>query len=683
MSRWDDLTKDAPLGDEQVEKAACVLLAELTLEEKLACLSGERATLRGLVADARRYNAKPVVAGHVPRLGIPGIRFSDGPRGVVMGSSTAFPVAIARGATFDPDLEREVGDAIGVEARAQGANFFGGVCINVLRHPAWGRSQETYGEDSHLLGEMGAALIEGSQRHLMACAKHFALNSIENSRFFVDVSVDEATLHDVYLPHFRRCVDAGVASIMSAYNKVNGEWCGHHRTLLRDVLKGRWGFRGFVMSDFVFGVRSGPEALDGGQDLEMPYRFRFRSLPRAVRSGRISEARIDESMIRLLRQQLRFANVGQPERYDAGAVACESHRALARRVSDRACVLLQNEPAGASSRPLLPLGNAGWRRVALIGRLASLPVTGDHGSSWVRPPSVVTIAEGMSEIGAAHGVEIVPCVTSDLAAAGRAAAAAEVAVVAVGYTHRDEGEYLGWSGGDRRSLRLRARDERLIETVCAANPRTVVVLVGGGPIVCEPWRRRVPAVLMAWYPGMEGGRSVARILFGDVNPGGRLPCTWARSGAQLPPFRRWALRAHYGPLFGYRWMAAEKLSPTWWFGHGLGYTPMRYGTARRTGGGVTCAVTNTGERAGDEVVQLYVDVALGADPRPLQALCGFRRVEIAAGDTAEVTIRPDPWLLESAAAEGPVRLRVGPSANPDGLLDLGMGHRVVSHRVAV
>lgn len=671
MTRWDDLTGSAPLDAGQVERAASALLAALTLDEKLACVAGESPTVHGLLADARRYNARPVVAGHVPRLGIPGIRFSDGPRGVVMGASTAFPVSIARGATFDADLEREVGDVIGVEARAQGANLFGGVCVNVLRHPAWGRSQETYGEDPYLLGEMGAALIEGSQRHVMACAKHFALNSIENSRFFVDVSVDDATLHDVYLPHFRRCVDAGVASIMSAYNKVNGQWCGHHQALLGDVLKRQWGFDGFVMSDFVLGVRSGPDALDGGQDLEMPYRFRFRSLARALRRRRITEARIDESVLRLLRQQLRFANVGRPESYHEGAVACDAHRRLARRVSDRACVLLQNEPCAPAGRPILPLVVPACRRAALIGRLASLPVTGDRGSSRVYPPGVVTLAEGIAEAGAAHGVEVAVYGAADLAAAARAAAAADVAVVVVGYTHRDEGEYLGWSGGDRRSLRLRPRDERLIETVSAANPRTVVVLVGGGAIVCEPWRRRAPAILMAWYPGMEGGRSVAGILFGDVNPSGRLPCTWARSGSQLPAFRRWARRAYYGPLFGYRWMVAEKHAPSWWFGHGIGYSPFRYGAARSTADAdIVCEVTNTGNRAGDEVVQVYVDVALGSDPRPIPALCGFQRVSIAAGATAEVTIRPDPRLLEKAEAAGPVRLRVGPCAASSALRDV-------------
>lgn len=670
MDRWHALVGEAPLDTEGVERAAATLLTEMTLDEKLGCLSGDRPTLSGLLEDARRYNARPIVAGCVPRLGIPGVRFTDGPRGIVMGASTAFPVPMARGATFDPDLERRVGDVIGVEARAQGANLFGGVCINALRHPAWGRAQETYGEDSHLLGEMGVALIEGSQRHVMACVKHFALNSMENSRFIVDVTVDEDTLHDVYLPHFRRCVGAGVASVMSAYNRVNGQWCGHHGVLLSDVLKGRWGFRGFVMSDFVFGVRSGPDAIDGGQDLEMPLRLRFRSLPRAVRRGRIAESRIDDSVRRLLRQQLRFANVGEPERYRPEVVACAEHRALAREVSDRAVVLLQNDPPAGSREAVLPLDAARYGSVSVIGRLATLENTGDHGSSQVRAPHVVTVAEGMREAGLRHGVRVVPCERRSVADAVAAARAADAAVVVVGYTFRDEGEFLGLVGGDRRSLRLRPQDEELIGAVGAANPNTVVVLEGGSPIVCEPWRGRVPAILMAWYPGIEGGRSVADILFGDVNPSGRVPCTWAASEAQLPPFRRWARRFPYGPLFGYRWMWAEKRSPTWWFGHGLGYSPFRYASACRRDDTVTVTLTNEGRHDGEEVVQLYVDVALGSDPRPVPTLCGFRRIRVAAGATVDVTIRPDSRLLDRAASAGPLRLRVGRSADPGVLAEV-------------
>ena len=214
----------------------------------------------------------PIVHGEIERLGLPGTRFVDGPRGCVAGHGTAFPVSMARGATWDVGLEEEVGDVIGREIRALGGNFFGGVCINLPRHPAWGRAQETYGDDPHHLGEFGAALTRGTQRWVMACAKHYALNSMENARFVVDVTADEATLHDVYLPHFKRVVDEGVAAIMGAYNSVNGEWCGQNTYLLTTVLRDLWGWDGITVTDFIYGVRDAAGSLNAGMDLEEPFR---------------------------------------------------------------------------------------------------------------------------------------------------------------------------------------------------------------------------------------------------------------------------------------------------------------------------------------------------------------------------------------------------------------------------
>ena len=212
---------------------ARALVAQMTLEEKLGCLDGDTPFWPGIFdMGSGGYYQHPWPAAAVPRLGVPGISFADGPRGCVLGDATAFPVSMARGATFDPELEERIGDAIGLELRASGATYTGAVCMNLLRHPAWGRAQETYGEDPHHVGVMAAALTRGLQRHVMACMKHFALNSMENARFSVDVTVDERALHEVYLPHFERVAGEGVASVMSAYNSVNGEWCGENATLL-------------------------------------------------------------------------------------------------------------------------------------------------------------------------------------------------------------------------------------------------------------------------------------------------------------------------------------------------------------------------------------------------------------------------------------------------------------------
>jgi beta-glucosidase len=683
--------RPVPLDDEGVEARAGDLLDQMTAHERLHLLSGDGKLVRGVAEMARHYNETPYVAGALPRLGVPGIRFSDGPRGVVVGRATAFPVPMARGATFDPDLEERVGDAIGVECRASGANLFAGVCVNVLRHPAWGRAQETFGEDPHLLGEMGAALVRGVQRHVMACVKHLACNSIEDARFRVDVSVDEDDLRDLYLPQFRRCVDEGVAAVMTAYNQVNGEWCGHHRHLLTDVLKGEWGFDGFVMSDFVLGVRSGM-AVAAGQDVEMPFEWRFRSLGRLVRRGRVSGERVDDAARRVLRQQVRFAaraarsgdRDALARRYAPSVVAGDAHRALAREVAERSMVLLRNQavrsPASTSSggraaagEPVLPFDPERVESLAVLGRLAALPVTGDRGSSHVRAPSVVTLLDGLRAAGDRWVINVTHQPGDDLDAARLAATTADVAVVVVGYTHRDEGENVLRRGGDRRSLTLGPHDESLIRTVAAVNPRTTVVLVGGSAIVTESWREQVGAVLMAWYPGMEGGHALARVLFGEVSPGGRLPCTWARSAEQLPPFDPDARRVRYGPLHGYRLMEATGRSPAYPFGFGLSYTAFEHGrlAGTRSWDGtvrLTVPVVNTGTRTGDEVVQVYLDEPLGSDPRPLRTLRAFRRVTVAPGALVNVTFElgADVVARTAIAHGGRVRVHVGRDAEPAG-----------------
>ena len=648
---WGRLETGEALAEEKLEARARELLAQMTLDEKIRQMSGDMPTVRGILGMLRQYNPVPYPAGENHRLGIPGIRFSDGPRGVVIYHSTCFPVPMARGASWDVALEARIGDAIGVEARSQGANFFGGVCINLLRHPAWGRAQETYGEDPHHLGEMGAALTRGVQRHVMACAKHYACNSIENSRFKVDVRVDERTLHEVYLPHFRRCVDEGVAAVMSAYNKVNGTYCGHNRRLLVDILKGEWGFRGFVISDFVYGVRS-PLAAANGLDVEMPATIHFgRRLKRAVRRGRVPLAAIDEAVLRILRTKLRFAAgpagpVGEPERYGPEAVVSTEHVALAREAAVKSMVLLKNEPAG-SGGPLLPLDREKLRRIAVLGRLADVANTGDRGSSDVRPPYVVTPLEGI-RAAVGEGTVVVCDRGDDPAAAARAAAEADVAIVVAGYDYRDEGEYMGSpfgsQGGDRRRLTLRPHDEALVQAVAAANARTVVVLVGGSAIITEAWRQQVPAILVAWYAGMEGGHALADILLGKANPGGKLPCVWPRSAEHLPPFDPDAEEIEYGRFHGYRLIEREGHEPAFAFGFGLSYTTFEYGNLALSGETmapdgslvVSVDVTNTGARAGDEVVQLYVGYEGSRVERAVRDLAAFARISLEPGETRRV-----------------------------------------------
>jgi beta-glucosidase len=684
-----------PLDPEAVDTRARDLLDRLTVHERLQLLSGDGTLLRGVRAMARDDEPAPYVAGAVPRLGLPGIRATAGPRGVALGRATDFPVPIARAASFDPALEERVGDAIGSECRALGANLVTGVCADQLRHPAWGRAQETFGEDPHLVGEMAAALVGGIQRHVMACVGHLAGSSTEDRRYTLDVSIDEDDLVDLVLPPFRRCVDAGTAAVMTAAHRINGVHCGHDDHLVTDVLKGDWGFDGFVVSDLLLGVRSG-RAVAAGLDLELPFHWRFRSLGRLVRQGKVAEARVDDAALRLLRAQVRGADRAaraEPGRYAPSRVAGDAHRALAREAAERSLVLLRNEPvrvpaadaASAScpaAEPVLPLDPARVSSLAVLGDLASQAVTGDHGAGRVRAPAVVTPLDGLRAAGERWVINVTHLAGDDLDAARLAAAGADVAVVVAGLTHRDEGATspLPWrrrrTAGDRRALTLRPHDESLIRTVAAANLRTVVVLVGGSAIVTESWREQVGAVLMAWYPGMEGGHALARVLFGEAAPGGRLPCTWPRGAEQLPPLAGTARTVRLDPLHGYRLVQATGRPPAFPFGFGLSYTTFEHGrlVAKRSWDGtvrLTVPVVNTGTRQGDEVVQVYLDEALGSDPRPLRTLRAFRRVTVPPGAMENVTFELAPGTLARAPRHGgKVRLHVGRDADP-------AGHRTV------
>jgi beta-glucosidase len=688
---WGALAVDTPLTPTQIEAKAKSLLAQMSLNEKVRQMSGDLRMFPDGISMFWAYNRTPIPAGENRRLNIPGIRFSDGPRGVVLYRATCFPVSMARGAAWDIDLEERIGDAIGVEARSLGANYYGGVCINLLRHPAWGRAQETYGEDPYLLGELGAALTRGVQRHIMACAKHYALNSIENARFKVDVQVDERTLREVYLPHFKRCVDAGVASVMSAYNRVRGEWCSQHAFLLRSILKEEWVFEGFVLSDFAYAVHDARAAILGGLDVEMPFVGHYRRhLAKLVKSGEVPEALVDEAVLRILRQKIRFAQVGEPQRYKPEAVLCKEHIQLAREAAQKSIVLLKNEPPAVNDPPLLPLDRSHIRRMAVIGQLANLPNTGDHGSSQARPPTVVTPLQGLRA--AAGEIEVSFADGENIPSAVLAAQRADVVVIVAGYSYKDEGEYFKKPlqpphGGDRDLLTLHPHDEDLIQSVAQANPHTVVALVGGSAIITEAWRAQVPAILMTWYAGMEGGHALADVLFGAVNPSGKLPCTFPKSTEQLPFFDKNVDQIEYGYYHGYRLFEKNQLEGAFPFGYGLSYTQYQYrdlrleGDLTPTNGSVQVSVqvSNVGKRAGEEIVQLYVGCRDTAVDRPLKALKGFRRVALQPGETKTVSFELQPedlayydvqekrWAVEPAEYS----VYVGASSREEDLLAAG------------
>jgi beta-glucosidase len=638
---------DAPEGER--EELIAALISRMTLKEKIKQMSGS-ANLLDLAMMLIRYNLKPYDSGRNRRLGIPPLRFTDGPRGVGIGHSTCFPVAIARGASWDADLQERISSAIGVEARAQGADFYGGVCINLLRHPGWGRAQETFGEDPHHLGVMGVAALKGAQKHLMACAKHFACNSIEESRFYVDVIIDERTLREVYLPHFKKCVDAGAASIMSAYNRVNGTYCGHSHQLLSEILKDDWGFDGFVMSDFLFGIYNGVDAANGGMDMEMPGRWRFGfGFARKVKRGLVPIERIDDAVARILRQKARFALKGDKSGYDKSAVGSRAHVALALEAARKSMVLLKNENGA------LPIAERKVSRMAIVGELATRSNIGDRGSSEVHPSYVVTPLEGLrSRAGGAIEVEYDN--GSDLSRARVKAARADLVMVVVGLTSREEGEHMTDflpRGGDREDLGLPADQEAIIHAVASENERCIVIVEGGSAVTMGSWLDEVEAVLMAWYPGMEGGTALAEILFGDVCPGGKLPVTFPASTEQLPFFDKKARRIEYGYYHGYRLFDREGLEPEFPFGFGLSYTSFAYGPLELSDEEIdpsglltaTFDVTNTGSMYGEEVAQLYVEPPGTAVDRPVRELKGFARLPLEPGETATVSMPVDAGEL--------------------------------------
>ena len=658
----------------QIEERARALREQLTLDEKIGLMHGQLPLWPGLAAMTAPggYSSRFWPAGEIGRLGIPGVRFTDGPRGVILDGGTTFPVSMARGAAWDPALEERIGDAIGREIRALGGNYFGGVCINLLRHPAWGRAQETYGEDPHHLGALGAGLTRGVQRHVMACAKHFALNSMENARFKVDVTIDPRALHEVYLPHFKRVVDEGVASVMSAYNSLNGEWCGQNFELLTGILKQEWGFQGFVVTDFIFGMRDAKTAALAGQDIEMPFGLFFaRDLGGLVERGEVPLDRIDDAALRILRQEVRFGQGRDPRDYGPEVVGCEAHRRLAREAAEKSIVLLKNDGG------LLPLRDL--RRLAVVGRLADAPNTGDGGSSNTRPAHVVTPLEGLR---AALGekVEIVYDDGADSARAAEIARGADAALVVVGYTHADEGEYIppdifadflplfpppgpehqafaesiqrGGAdtgmplGGDRERLSLHPRDEALIQAVSTANPRAIVAIMAGSAVFTEAWRERAQAILMLWYPGQEGGHALADVITGAVNPSGRLPCTFPARAEDLPFFDRNATKITYDLWHGYRKLERDGAAPAFPFGFGLSYTTFAYSgleLARTQLGAsdtleATVEVSNAGGLAGEEVVQLYVAAEGSRVERAPKELKAFARAALAPGETRTVRL---------------------------------------------
>jgi beta-glucosidase len=626
------------------EVRAAKLLAAMSLDEKLALLTGVDPHAALKVADG------PLYVGYVPgnpELCQPALTLNDGPAGVgdTQIGTTSFPAPIAQAATWDTELQRSFGQALGREAWEKGIDVVLAPDVNIARIPQNGRNFEAFGEDPFLTGQTAAAVIDGIQQNpVIATVKHFAVNSQETNRYYVTSNVDDRTLHEIYLPPFAAAVGQGhVGAVMCAYGQVNRVFSCQNASMLETVLRKQFGFRGLVVSDWG-ATWSTVASANSGLDLEMPGDHFFGpALANAVASGAVSKDRIDRMARHVLTTMFRLGLFDDPPPpRDSAAfadVSSSADRRIALKLAEEGSVLLKN------TRGTLPLQLSAGDSVAVIGAPAGFgdiaPYIGGRGSAAVVPTEPVTPLDALTARAAKAGATVVSADGSDPAAAATVAAAAKVAVVFV-YDQEQEGR-------DRTTLALPNGQDQLIAAVAQANPRTIVVLDTGGPVLM-PWLDQVSAVLESWYPGQRDGDAVAAILFGDAEPSGRLPQTFPASDTSVPASTpdQWPgsgdgqdAAFSEGLEVGYRWYDKNKVAPLFPFGYGLSYTRFVYDHLRVRRAGplvsVTFTIRNVGTRKGTEIPQLYVDDPRAAGEPPKQ-LAGYQRVFLRPHRSALVTM---------------------------------------------
>jgi len=589
----------------------------------------------------------------IPRLGIPALRTIDSPAGLRDGQATAFPMEVVMASTWDPALVRQVGKALGEEARAKNRQIVYGPCVNIPRTPQDGRYFENFSEDPFVSAQMATAYVEGMQSQgVAACIKHFVCNDQETDRHNLNVAVDERTLHEIYLPAFDAAVHkAHVWALMPALGRVNGAFCAQSKPLMTDLLRTQWSWDGLAVSDWG-SVHSTVDSMNAGTDVEMPQPDFYNppAFTQALQSGQITQTEIDDAVRRVLRLMVRTGMLNPPAAPSLAAVNSPAHQALARRVAAEGITLLKN------TDNLLPLRHA-LKSLAVIGPNAQDTQLGGRWSAEVRPFYQISILDGIkNKVGPGVTVSFAqgcprtgPGTPGEIAKAAALAAGANVAVVVVGTDNNYEGEEL-----DPPDLHLPGDQKKLIQAVAAANPHTVVVLNCGTPLLMGSWLPRVSGLLETWYSGQEAGRAAADILFGDVNPSGRLAGTWASEREDYSDWTNYPGAGHFvrymeGVYVGYRHFDQAHLKPLFPFGYGLSYTTFAYShlqmpSVQQIGAPATVhvAVQNTGKRAGDEIVQLYVRPLAPKVDRPIRELKSFARVSLLPGETKTVTLTLAP-----------------------------------------
>ena len=652
------LDASKPIED-RVEDA----LKRMTLEEKVAMTHAQ---------------SKFSSAG-VPRLGIPENWMSDGPHGIreeVMwdewyganwtnDSCIAFPALTALAATWNLEMSALYGKAIGEEARYRNKNVLLGPGVNIYRTPLNGRNFEYMGEDPYLAAQMVVPYIQNVQKNgVAACVKHFALNNQELHRGHINVNVDDRALYEIYLPAFKAAVQQGEAwAIMGAYNKYKGEHCCHNQYLLNDILKQEWGFDGVVVSDWG-GVHDTKESIYNGLDMEFgswtnglnwgasnAYDNYYLANPylQMIREGKADTIELDDKVRRILRLVFR-TNMAKERSY--GSFGTAEHAIAGRRIAQEGIVLLQNK------RNVLPLDATKIKSILVVGENAIKPMTIGGGSSSLKVKYEKSPLEGIkARAGKDVDVKYLPGYTSSEGAdadalcsdAVLAAKEADIVLFVGGLNKngRQDAE-----GSDRSSLHLSYGQDQVIKKLAAVNPNTVVIVISGNAIAM-PWIKEVPSVLEAWYGGTEAGNAIASILFGDVNPSGKLPFTFP---ARLEDNAAHALGEYPGDsinvsynesiFVGYRWAdKLKKTKPLFPFGHGLSYTTFEYGKASADKKEMsendtitfTTTLKNTGTREGQETVQLYISDKQSSLPRPIKELKGFQKVKLAPGEEKSIS----------------------------------------------
>ncbi|MHA1268368.1 MAG: beta-glucosidase family protein [Candidatus Helarchaeota archaeon] len=665
---------ELPYMDEdlELEKRVEDLLNRMTLDEKIKIMTGKMF-----------FFTKPI-----KRLGIKSFKMTDGPHGVgALGTyfkrkTTYFPVAICRAATWNTDLSRQFGEAVAEEVRAVGRHMLLGPGLNIHRTPFCGRTFEYQTEDPYLNAKLAVAVVKGIQsKRIAACVKHYVANNQEKWRFKVSSEIDERTLREIYLPAFEAAVkEANTWSVMACYNRVNGIHGTENINILKEKLIDEFGFQGFVVSDWFATKDSTTEGcMNAGLSLEMPYRIVYKKskVLQGLESNQFSEETLNDNVKRILRVMFLVGMFDDPKHIPPGSLCTPEHIEIAQKIAEEGIVLLKND------QNILPLKIDQIKKIAILGSNATKTFAFGGGSSMIRTKYEITPFEGIKNK-CQEKIDLVKT-PSD----------ADIAIIVTGLNHKKHNDT---ENSDRLTLDLPQSQIELIKNTAKENPKTIVILINGSPIAMDDWIDDVPAVIEAWYPGLESGTVIADILFGDVNPSGKLPITFPKTISDSPAHKsektypgiieeiedqdkkKTLKKVFYeeGIFVGYRHFDKNNIEPLFPFGHGLSYTNFKYSNLKlnKTEMGsndiikVSMSIENIGNISGSEIIQLYIQDIESTVDRPVKELKGFNKVylepgkaqmikfEISKKDLSFYDIKEKSWVAE----KGKFKILIGASS---------------------